>query len=63
MEVNEVEEVEDAEDAEDAAESRLARKAANFGIAARRHYTPRRMNSESLKTLENFALVPFTEMA
>jgi hypothetical protein len=49
MKVEEVEEFEDAEGLEDKdspAESRLARKAANFGMARRGYYTPGRMNSE-----------------
>jgi hypothetical protein len=47
MDVEEVEEAEDAEDEDSAsAESRLARKVANFGMAAGRYYTPGRMNSE-----------------
>jgi hypothetical protein len=44
--VEEVEEVDDVTELEDSAgvvESRLARKVANFGMAARRHYTPRRI--------------------
>jgi dihydroxyacetone kinase len=47
MEVKEGEEVEDVEDEESAAaESRLARNVANFGMAARRYYTPGRIRSE-----------------
>jgi hypothetical protein len=47
MEVEDGEEVEDAEDEEStAAESRFARNVANFGMAARRYYTPRRIRSE-----------------
>jgi hypothetical protein len=43
MEGENVEGVEDVEDEDTAAESRLARKVANFGMAAVRYYTLRRM--------------------
>jgi hypothetical protein len=46
MEVEEGEEVEDvaeADGADSAVESRLARKVANFGMAAEGYYTPRRI--------------------
>jgi len=44
IEVEQVEEVEEIEDEESsAAESRLARKVANFGMAAGRYYTPGRI--------------------
>lgn len=42
----EVEEGESVEEADSEAESRLARKVANFGMAAGRYYTPRRIYSE-----------------
>jgi hypothetical protein len=43
MEVEEVKEAEDVEDEDSMAESRLARKVASFGMAARRYYTLRRI--------------------
>jgi phosphohistidine phosphatase SixA len=46
MEVEEHEEVEDAEEEDSSPKLRLARKVANFGMAAGRYYTPGRMNSE-----------------
>jgi hypothetical protein len=43
MDVEEDEEAEGVEVADSVAESRLARKVANFGMAARRYYTLRRI--------------------
>jgi hypothetical protein len=46
MEVEEVDDVKELEDSAGVEESCLARKMANFGIAAGRHYTPRRIQGE-----------------
>jgi hypothetical protein len=46
IEVEEAKQAEEAEDEPSPAESRLARKLASFGMAAHRHYTSRRIQSE-----------------